>query len=349
MKYSWVYITTNQRNGTLYTGVTSDLVDRIWKHKHDWFPGFSRKYGCKRLVWFETHHDIHAAIDQLTAGGSTAMSSGIDIAYDMAAESFQDGHENRVIILSDGDANVGRTSWDEMLSQIKSHADRGITLSTIGLGTGNYRDTLMEQLANKGDGNNFYIDSQDQSQRVFVEQLPGMMITIARDVKIQVEFHPESVKAYRLIGYENRAIADAHFRNDRVDAGEIGSGHSVTALYEVILADDYQPELATVRMRWEAPGADKAASERAFPFPESALRESPRLAQRDTRRAYAAASFAEVLRGSPYASELDMASLITFAEQASRPGEKDDLEMIELMKKADRLGAGADPSALTSR
>lgn len=292
---------------------------------------------------------IHRAIDNLSAGGSTAMSSGIDIAYDMAAQTFLEGHENRVVVLSDGDANVGRTSWDEMLSQIKGHADRGITLSTIGLGTGNYRDTLMEQLANNGDGNNFYIDSEAQSDRVFVEQLPGTLVTIARDVKIQVEFHPESVKAYRLIGYENRDIADHQFRNDRVDAGEIGSGHNVTALYEVILADDYAPELATVRMRWEAPGADKAASERAYVFPEQALRESTRQASRDTRVAFAAATFAEILRGSPHVSELDMAALQAFMQSSARPGEEDDRELLDLMARADALGAGARSAAVSAR
>jgi Ca-activated chloride channel family protein len=289
--------------------------------------------------------EIHAAIENLSAGGSTAMSSGIDIAYDMAAQSFQEGHENRVVVLSDGDANVGRTSWDDMLSQIKGHADRGITLSTIGLGTGNYRDTLMEQLANKGDGNNFYIDSQAQAQRVFVEELPGTMVTIARDVKIQVEFHPESVKAYRLIGYENRAIADRDFRNDRVDAGEIGANHNVTALYEVILADNYDSELATVRMRWEAPGADKAASERAYVFPEQALRESTALTSKDTRIAYAAGTFAEILRGSPHVSELDLDSLMAFTKDSLRSGEKDDLELLSLMKQARALGAGAQAVA----
>jgi Ca-activated chloride channel family protein len=284
---------------------------------------------------------IHRAIEQMNAGGSTAMSSGIDIAYDMAAQSFREGHENRVVVISDGDANVGRTSWDDMLSQIKGHADRGITLSTIGVGTGNYRDTLMEQLANKGDGNNFYIDSEAQAQRVFVEQLPGTMVTIARDVKIQVEFHPESVQAYRLIGYENRAIADQHFRNDRVDAGEIGSGHNVTALYEVLLSEDHASDLATVRMRWEAPGADKDASERAFPFPAQDLQETVALASADTRMAFAAATFAEVLRRSPHTSELDMDTLIDFTSAAVRSGEKDDRELLSLMRTADQLGAGA--------
>ena len=292
---------------------------------------------------------IHDAIESLSSGGSTAMSAGIDIAYDMAAESFVEGHENRVIVMSDGDANVGNTSWDDMLSQIKGHADAGVTLSTIGFGMGNYRDTLMEQLSNKGDGNNFYIDTQTQAQRVFVEELSGTMVTIARDTKIQVEFNPAAVSAYRLIGYENRDIADKDFRNDRVDAGEIGAGHNVTALYEVILKDDYARDLATVRMRWESPGADKAASERAYGFDASALAETPRLASKDTRIAYAAATFAEVLRGSPHASELDMDQLIAFTQAAARPGEKDDQELIELMRQADRLDAGQRSAAMSRR
>jgi Ca-activated chloride channel family protein len=284
--------------------------------------------------------EIHGAIEGLKSGGSTAMSSGIDIAYEMAMQQFKPGHENRVVILSDGDANVGRTSWDDMLSQIKGYADKGVTLSTIGFGMGNYQDTLMEQLANNGDGNNFYIDSQAQAQRVFVEELGGTMVTIARDVKIQVEFNPESVAAYRLIGYENRDIADKDFRNDRVDAGEVGSGHNVTALYDVILKDGYTSELATVRMRYEAPGADKAASEKLWVFPSKRLQETPFQATRDTRMAYSAATFAEVLRGSPHAAEIDLEALARFAKKSSRPGEKDDAEMIDLMHKAKALGAG---------
>ena len=281
---------------------------------------------------------IHRAIESLNSGGSTAMSSGIDLAYEMAMEQFKPGHENRVIVMSDGDANVGRTSWDDMLGQIKGYADQGVTLSTIGFGMGNYQDTLMEQLANKGDGNNFYIDDEVQAQRVFVDELGGTMVTIARDTKIQVEFNPESVAAYRLIGYENRDIADKDFRNDRVDAGEVGSGHNVTALYDVVLKDGYSRELATVRMRYEAPGADKAATETSWRFRASKLAERPDLASRDTRIAYAAATFAEVLRGSPHAAELDLEQLAQFAEQSRRRGEADDNELIELMRRADRLG-----------
>ncbi len=282
---------------------------------------------------------IHRAIESLNSGGSTAMSSGIDLAYTMAMERFKKGHENRVVVLSDGDANVGNTSWDSMLSQIKGYADKGVTLSTIGFGRGNYQDTLMEQLANKGDGNNYYIDDQQQAQRVFVEELGGTMVTIARDVKIQVEFNPESVAAYRLVGYENRDIADKDFRNDRVDAGEVGSGHNVTALYDVVLKDGYTRDLATVRMRWEQPGADSEATEQAWRFQANRLAERPDLASRDSRIAYTAATFAEVLRASPHAAEIDLADLARFAEGSKRPGEADDVELIDLIRRADALGA----------
>ncbi len=292
---------------------------------------------------------IHDAIERLDANGSTAMSAGIDLAYGMAMESFRPGHENRVVVMSDGDANVGATSFDSMLSQIKGYADKGVTLSTIGFGMGNYRDSLMEQLANKGDGNNFYIDSDAQAQRVFVEELGSTMLTIARDVKIQVEFNPEAVTAYRLVGYENRAIADKDFRNDRVDAGEVGAGHSVTALYEVMLKDGYAQELATVRMRYEAPGADKAAIEKAFAFQGEALRQAPAQASKDTQIAYAAGPFAEILRGSPNAAEIDLNALIRYAKAAARPGQKDDMELVKLMEKAQELGAGRRSLPLTQR
>jgi Ca-activated chloride channel family protein len=138
-------------------------------------------------------------------------------------------------VLSDGDANIGRTSHDEILAGITGYAKKGITMSTIGLGMGNYQDTMMEQLANKGDGNYYYIDSYDEAKKVFGQDLAGTIQVIAKDVKIQVEFNPEAVLAYRLIGYENRDIADRDFRNDAVDAGEIGAGHMVTALYDPAL------------------------------------------------------------------------------------------------------------------
>ena len=280
---------------------------------------------------------IHSAINSLRSGGSTAMSSGIDLAYGMAMESFERGAENRVVILSDGDANVGRTSWDAMLSQIKRYADKGVTLSTIGFGMGNYRDTLMEQLANKGDGNNFYIDSRKEADRVFSKKIAGSMITVARDVKIQVEFNPERVTSYRLLGYENRDIADKDFRNDRVDAGEVGSGHSVTALYEVVLADEQTDDLATVRLRYEKPGADGRAKELSFNFSDRDMVSDIAQADRSLRLAYASATFAEVLRESPHASEVDLQNLAVMVKNAAKAEE--DRELARLMFTAHRLGA----------
>ena len=195
----------------------------------------------------------------------------------------------------------------------------------------------MEQLANKGDGNNFYVDSQKESDRIFGEKIAGTMITVARDTKIQVEFNEEAVTAYRLLGYENRDIADKDFRNDRVDAGEVGSGHSVTALYEVILADDAATDLATVRVRWEAPGADKAATEASFDFDSSDLRSFTSQASDSLKLAYAAATFAEVLRQSPYAAEVDLTALREMVDAVSLGKRAEELS--QLISTADRLGA----------
>ena len=285
---------------------------------------------------------IQRAIHDLKAGGSTAMSKGIDLAYDMASASFVAGHENRVLILSDGDANVGTTNRDDLLSQIKAHADRGITLTTVGFGQGNYQDTLMEQLANRGDGQNIYIDTIQEAHKRFVEELSGSMITVARDTKIQVAFHPESVHAYRLIGYENRDIADVDFRNDRVDAGEVGSGHDVTALYQVVLRENYGRHLATVRVRWEKPGPDGEATERSTTLSSRAVRERADLASIDLRMAYGAASFAEVLRQSPYVSELSMSQLIRFTQSAVRDGQESHEELVALMEMARDLGVDGE-------
>jgi Ca-activated chloride channel homolog len=315
------------------------LVDRL--HENDTVALCTYAGGVARILEPTSASDrsaIHRGIDSLKSGGSTAMSSGIDLAYELADGSFERGAENRVIILSDGDANVGAASWEAMLGQIKGYADKGVTLTTVGFGTGNYRDTLMEQLANHGDGTNVYIDDASQAERVFVEQVSGTLLTIARDVKIQVEFNAESVSSYRLVGYENRDIADRDFRNDRVDAGEVGSGHNVTALYDVMLKDGYARELATVRLRYERPGADGTAMEKAFVFQDSSLKETAMLASRSTRIAYSAATFAEVLRQSPHANEISLERLREFASKAAREGVEDDRELVVLIERAAKLG-----------
>ncbi|MEE2750604.1 MAG: von Willebrand factor type A domain-containing protein [Myxococcota bacterium] len=281
---------------------------------------------------------VHNAIEQLTAGGSTAMNSGIGLAYQMARESFVPGAENRVIVLSDGDANVGPSSHTEILSTIRQYAEQGITLSTIGFGMGNYKDTMMEQLANKGDGNYFYIDQFAEAKKVFGQKLAGTIQTIAKDVKIQVEFNPNAVVSYRLIGYENRDIADKDFRNDRVDAGEIGSGHTVTALYDVVLAPQAsESELATVRIRHKKAGRDAPASESSTPFSSSNLVASFSSASDNLQMAYSAASFAELLRGSPYANELSYGQVWKWVQEASRTGSAEDQELLGLIATAARL------------
>ncbi len=177
---------------------------------------------------------ILSAIDALYAGGSTAGGEGIKLAYRLAAEHFISGGNNRIILATDGDFNVGVSSDDELINLIESKRNEGIFLSVLGFGTGNYKDSKMEKLADHGNGNYGYIDNILEGQKVFVQQLGGTLLTIAKDVKIQIEFNPGQVKAYRLLGFEDRGLAKEDFNNDMKDAGDMGAGHSVTALYEIV-------------------------------------------------------------------------------------------------------------------
>lgn len=284
--------------------------------------------------------ELHEAIDALTAGGSTAMGSGIQLAYEQAMLGYVAGAENRVLVLSDGDANVGATSHDQLLASIAGYAKKGVSLSVLGFGMGNYKDSLMEQFADKGDGNYYYIDSQSEAQRVFGKNIAGTLEVIARDVKIQVEFDPSVVHAWRLIGYENRDVADKDFRNDKVDAGEVGSGHSVTAVYELILKDGARTSggnVATVRLRAKAPGPDAPSKEYTTSLAASQMRSELASASADTRLAFAAASFAERLRGSRYAGELSYDQILALARGAARPGVAEDKELIRLIQRAKAL------------
>jgi Ca-activated chloride channel family protein len=278
---------------------------------------------------------IHSAIENLRSGGSTAMSSGLELAYKLAYKNFKGKSINRVIVCSDGDANVGRTKHGDMLKSIKHYAEEGVTLSTIGFGMGNYKDHRMEQLANKGNGNYFYIDTFSEAKRVFGKNLMGTLQVIAKDVKIQVDFNPKAVRKYRLIGYENRDIADKDFRNDKVDAGEIGAGHTVTALYEVEVTNPRAP-MATVRIRWKRPQGVKAA-EKAYPFSNSKLRSSFNKTSADFRRAVAAAALAENLRNSPFKESWTIEKAKQIAQTALSKESKEELELIELINKAARL------------
>jgi Ca-activated chloride channel family protein len=275
---------------------------------------------------------IYKAIDSLESGGGTAMGSGMQMAYKHAVKKASGNTVSRVVVLTDGDANIGpNLSADAMLNSIQGYVKEGVTLSAIGFGMGNYRDDLMEKLADKGNGNCFYIDSYKEAKKVFETQLTGTLEVIAKDVKVQVEFDPKVVRRYRLVGYENRDIADKDFRDDKVDAGEIGAGHSVTAVYEVELTGEKAP-LGTVRIRAKAPNGTEAA-EQAFPFEQRMMRATLDGASPDFRFALAAAATADVLRGSPSAQGWNLATVQKLAEGATE-GQADREEFAKLVARA---------------
>jgi Ca-activated chloride channel family protein len=299
--------------------------------------------GSTRVVLGPTgldkRNDIMAAIEDLTAGGSTAMGSGLELAYDQAMKSRESDAISRVIVLSDGDANVGTTSHEEILKTISAKVKEGVTLSTIGFGMGNYKDETMEQLADKGNGNNFYIDSLSQAKRVFQAQLGSTLEVVAKDVKLQVDWNKDAVARYRLVGYENRDIADQDFRNDKVDAGEIGAGHQVTALYEVELVGGKAAPtelLATVRVRHKEPKGS-TATESAFPLTSKEIAASFDGAPADMRFAFAVAAFADVLRGAEDAEHWSLATIRAIANNASG-ADADRTELVGLIDQAIKLG-----------
>ncbi|HEX3128099.1 MAG TPA: von Willebrand factor type A domain-containing protein, partial [Thermoanaerobaculia bacterium] len=214
-------------------------------------------YGSEARVVVEPTHDlarVRSAVAGLHTEGATNAEAGITLGYDLANRYFRPEGNNRILLCSDGVANVGNTGPDSILERIGREARKGIELTTLGFGMGNYNDVLMEQLADKGDGRYAYLDSIDEAQRVLVEELEGTLETIAKDAKVQVAFNPEVVARWRLLGYENRDIADEKFRDDSVDAGEIGAGHSVTALYEVKLKPGATADrpVANLHLRWRS-------------------------------------------------------------------------------------------------
>ncbi len=251
---------------------------------------------------------ILEAIDSLRIGGGTNMGSGMEIAYRAAVKWVRPGEVSRVIVLTDGDANIGNTTHADILKSVEGYVKEGVTLSTIGFGAGNYRDGLLEQLADEGNGNNYYVDDVRQARRVFQEQLTGMLQVVAKDLKLQVEFNAQAIKRYKLVGYENRVLSKQDFRNDKVDAGDVGAGHTVTALYEVELTGAQAETLATVRVRAKAPEGE-AAVEQAFPIHREQLRQSFDRAPASFRLATVAASFAEALRGNSDVSYRELESL----------------------------------------
>ncbi len=299
--------------------------------------------------------NILAAIDRLESGGSTNGGAGVELAYKTAQEGLIVGGTNRVILCTDGDWNVGTTDDGALTRLIAEKAKGGVQLTVLGFGMGNLKDGMMEQLADKGNGNYAYIDTLNEGRKVLVEQMAGTLLTIAKDVKLQVEFNPQVVAAYRLIGYEDRLMAAEDFRNDRKDAGEIGSGHTVTALYEVIPADGkvdaradvvplkYQAratptdaakngEMLTLLVRCKEPSAE-ASREIAFPLADPVKRLSD--ASGDFKFAAAVATFGMILRGSENKGSANFDTVLELATEGkgADPGGHRE-EFLSLVKKA---------------
>ena len=278
--------------------------------------------------------EILAALDRLEAGGSTAGGEGLRLAYETAREHFIDGGNNRVVLATDGDFNVGPSSDGEMVRLIERERESGVFLTVLGFGTGNIKDSKMEQIADHGNGNFHYVDGLLEARKVLVEEMGGTLLTLAKDVKLQIEFNPARVAGYRLIGYENRLLADEDFNDDTKDAGELGAGHTVTALYEVVPAgvevpregevDElrYQPqaddpplsefdgELMYVKVRYKDPdGAKSRLLERAV----ADRLGSPSV---DFRFATAVAGFGMLLRGSDHAGDLTLDDVVRLADKS---------------------------------
>ncbi len=277
--------------------------------------------------------DILNALAQLSAGGSTHGSAGIEQAYAMARQSYIKNGINRVILATDGDFNVGTVSHEALLNLIERQKRDGISLTTLGFGSGNYNDKLMEQLADHGDGNYAYIDNLAEARKVLVEQMNATLEIIARDVKIQIEWNPQLVYEYRLIGYENRLLKREDFNNDKVDAGDIGAGHTVTALYEITLNQDavkripqlrYQTttasldkadELATINFRYKKPGQEKSQLISQV-IQRSQIQPELSKASDDLRFAAAVAAYAEQLRGGDHLHEFGYENILQLARSA---------------------------------
>jgi Ca-activated chloride channel homolog len=261
------------------------------------------------------------AIYSLRPEDSTNAEAGLKLGYSLAMQAFRAGTINRVILCSDGVANVGLTGPEAIMAEVHGYVAEGITLTTVGIGMGNFNDVLLEQLADSGNGNYAYVDTVEEARRIFVDNLTSTLQVIALDAKIQVDFNPDAVACYRLIGYENRAVADQDFRNDSVDAGEIGAGHSATALYAVQLRPGQQGRIATVQLRWKDPDSHEVKE-------INGNFNTWDLAQRfeDTSSRYQLAvtvmQYAEILRGSPWAYNIPLSQVAGYAARiASALGE----------------------------
>lgn len=279
---------------------------------------------------------ILEAIYSLYPMNSTNAEAGLVLGYDVATKAYLPGGINRVVLCSDGVANVGNTGPDSIWERIRYQASEGITLTAVGVGMGNYNDVLLEQLADNGEGFYAYIDTMDEAERLFVHDLVSMLQIIAMDAKVQVDFNPEVVSRYRLVGYENRDIADEDFRNDTVDAAEIGAGHSVTALYEFKLHPGARGEIATVYLRWQDPETGRVY-ETAETFYIEDMEDSFRLADPYFQLDILVAEFAEILRESYWANS-DFEEVLDYAESTSRVLENQEVyEFLDMLEEAARL------------
>jgi Ca-activated chloride channel family protein len=303
---------------------------------------------------------IKAALDRLQAGGSTAGGEGLALAYAKAKEAKIDGGINRIILATDGDFNVGTTDIGQLKDMVAEAREDGVSLTTLGFGEGNYNDALMEQIADVGNGNYGYVDSAKEAKRLLADQLSSTIQTIAKDVKIQIEFNPAVVAEYRLVGYENRALNREDFKNDKKDAGEIGAGHTVTAIYEIALkgskglaadplrygehaderADPNATEFAFLRLRYKAPDGD-VSTEIGTPLLISALKE-PGATPSEARFATAVAAFGQRLRGGDYIGAFGYDQIAEVArESRGTDGEGYRAEFIELVEMAKALDSGS--------
>ncbi len=287
--------------------------------------------------------DVRRAIDRLRAGGSTNAEGGLRLGYDMMRRYERRGWIHRIIFCSDGVANVGNTGWESILENVRRDSD-DIMLSTIGFGMGNYNDILMERLADAGDGQYSYVDDLREAKRVLRENITGTLQTIARDAKAQIEFDPRYVDKYRLLGYENRDVRDEDFRNDYVDAGDIGAGHEVTVLYEVELKPEARrAHVATVRLRYEPPDGGRAIELEKRVTSGDFAREVGD-APADLVVDACVAEFAEILRGSYWAKDgslEDVLDLLRDAERRTRPA-PEVRELEDLIRKAASLKGDYD-------
>jgi Ca-activated chloride channel homolog len=296
-------------------------------------------------------HEIHEAIERLKSGGSTNGGAGIQLAYRLATENFVPGGINRVILATDGDFNVGITNQGDLIRLIQQQAQSGVFLTVLGFGIGNYKDSTLEKLADKGNGNYAYIDTFAEARRVFVDQLTGNLMTVAKDVKLQIEFNPAEVEAYRLIGYENRLLADADFNDDKKDGGDMGAAHNVTAFYEVVLKGTpfdggdagslkYQKrtqlerapkgELLTVSLRYKQPHGSKST---LLEVPARNSTAAFDAASADFQFAASVAAFGMLLRDSSHRGQASIDDVLKVAA-ASAGEDPARFEFIELARKA---------------